>query len=123
MQNHKEFIYLTHPRNIIILFNQVYSNHLLLYSSISIAERLRWNLKGILHNNNVSYRKRQSLLCPANSQNLNIKYIQYIKNLHFTPIKQFRGYEEETERVPLQSANKFKKAEGKNSSIHNKLQM
>lgn len=52
-------------------FNQVFSKHLilLLYSSISIAERLRWNLKGILHNNNnVSYRKRQSLLCPANSQ-------------------------------------------------------
>lgn len=49
-------------------FNQVFSKHLilLLYSSISIAERLRWNLKGILHNsNNVSYRKRQSLSAPS----------------------------------------------------------
>lgn len=49
-------------------FNQVFSKHLilLLYSSISIAERLRWNLKGILHNsNNVSYHKRQSLSAPS----------------------------------------------------------
>lgn len=125
MQNHKEFIYLTHPRNIIILFNQVYSNHLLLYSSISIAEWLRWNLKGILHNNNnVSYRKRQSLLCPANSQHLNIQYIQYIKSLHFTPI--YQRIWGRSRKVPLQPTNKFKKkkkkGEGKNSSIHNELQ-
>lgn len=124
MQNHKEFIYLTHPRNIIILFNQVYSNHLLLYSSISIAEWLRWNLKGILHNNNnVSYRKRQSLLCPANSQHLNIQYIQYIKSLHFTPI--YQRIWGRSRKVPLQPTNKFKKkkkGEGKNSSIHKELQ-
>lgn len=112
MQNHKEFIYLTHPRNIIILFNQVYSNHLLLYSSISIAEWLRWNLKGILHNNNnVSYRKRQSLLRPANSQHLNIQYIQYIKSLHFTPI--YQRIWGRSRKVPLQPTNKFKKKKKK----------
>lgn len=45
-------------------FNQVFSKHLILliYSSISIAEQLRWDLKGILYlSNNVSYHKRQSL--------------------------------------------------------------